>query len=342
MQQIDWQVRENLVAELVQELNGRIDGGRRNIIVPTCPYCGKTGGKFGIYIGKEVGRKKLFASHCFSCGHSTYDVNRLLDDIGRPDLKIVETADLSGSVGRDLLGTDDELDDEVAEVVMPEGYKRTYSHPYLKSRGFVFDDYDKFEVGSTRGLNYKFDQYVILPIIDGGVKVGYVARHTWSKDEIDQHNVAAKLEGRYEIRRYNNSTDNDFVKLLYNYDSVIEDETYTVMIVEGAFDVIALYRKLELYDERSVAVVATFGKKISDVQIMKLQSKGVRTVIIGYDSDATEAIVKTAAELEEYFDVYVAKLSSNGKDWDEMSREDVFRTLSDNIVTPAEFKINTL
>ena len=46
--------------------------------------------------------------------------------------------------------------------------------------------------------------------------------------------------------RYRNSTENDFVKLLYNYDAVKEDETDTVIIVEGVFDAIALTRKLNL------------------------------------------------------------------------------------------------
>lgn len=90
--------------------------------------------------------------------------------------------------------------------------------------------------------------------------------------------------------RYRNSTENDFVKLLYNYDAVIEDETDTVIIVEGVFDAIALTRKLNLYDNSQIVVVATFGKKISDVQIYKLQSKGVKTVVVGYDGDAVESI----------------------------------------------------
>lgn len=51
------------------------------------------------------------------------------------------------------------------------------------------------------------------------------------------------------------------MKLLYNYDTIIEGETDTVILVEGVFDVIALTRKLELYDNQRVAVVATFGKK---------------------------------------------------------------------------------
>ena len=335
--------KENLIRELKIELNAKEDGGRKNLIVPVCPYCGHGGGKFGIYIANETDRKKLFMSHCFSCGHTTKDVNQLLEDIGRPDLKIEETASFAPLEVPEFFALEgEEIDDELAVVEMPEGWKRCFRNPYLKSRGFECDDYDYFPVGTTRGLNFKFDDYVIFPIIDNGDTVGYVSRHVWKKDAIDEYNKTAKRNGKFQIRRYNNSLDNDFIKLLYNYDAVIEDETDTVIIVEGIFDVIALTRKLDLYDNRRVAVVATFGKKISDVQIYKLQSKGVKSVIIGYDSDATEAINQAAAKLNEYFECHIAKIESDGKDWDEMPFWDIYDTFAYNLKTPIEFKLTTL
>lgn len=341
---IDRDTRDWLIKELEIELHAKMDGGRKNLIVPQCPYCGKTGGKFGIFVGVETEKKKLFMSHCFSCGHTTKDVNQLLEDIGRPDLKIEDTTTFEPLETPEmfLVGNEEEIDDTLEEVEMPEGYKRCYKNRYLKSRGFEFDDYDYFPVGTTRGLNFKFDDYVIFPIIDGGMTVGYVSRHIWSKADIDEYNSHAKRDGKYQIRRYNNSLDNDFIKLLYNYDSIIEDETDTVVIVEGIFDVISLTRKLDLYDNHRVAVVATFGKKISDTQIYKLQSKGVRTIIIGYDSDATDAIHKAANQLTEYFDVYIAHIDSDGKDWDEMPFWDIYDTFAYNLQTPVEFKLNTL
>lgn len=343
MSYISKEEKEYLIRELESELHAKLDGPRKNLIVPICPYCGKSGGKFGIYVGKEVGNKKLFVSHCFSCGHTTKDINQLLDDIGRPDLKIIEKASFDPVQVPEFFGLEeDEIDDELSIIDMPESWKRCYHNRYLQSRGFVYDDYEYFPVGTTRGLNWKFDDYVIFPIIDNGDTVGYVTRHTWSKEAIDQYNQTAKRNGKYQIRRYNNSTDNDFVKLLYNYDAVIEDETDTVIIVEGVFDVIALTRKLELYDNTRVAVVATFGKKISDTQIYKLQSKGVKNIIVGYDSDATDAINKTAAQLNEYFDVTIAKIISDGKDWDEMDFWDIYDTFAYNLTTPVEFKLNTL
>lgn len=340
---IDRETKEYLIKELEFELHAKLDGGRKNLIVPTCPYCGRQGGKFGIFVGAETEKKKLFMSHCFSCGHTTKDINQLLDDIGRPDLKVEETASFNPLEVPEFFGVEeDEIDDELEEVEMPEGYKRCYKNRYLKSRGFEFEDYDYFPVGTTRGLNFKFDDYVIFPIIDNSKVVGYVSRHIWSKADIDEYNNRAKRNGKYQIRRYNNSLENDFIKLLYNYDTVIEDETDTVIIVEGIFDVISLTRKLDLYENNRVSVVATFGKKISDTQIYKLQSKGVRTIVIGYDSDAMEAINKAANQLNEYFDVYIAKIDSDGKDWDEMPYQDIYQTFSYNLCTPVEYKLQTI
>lgn len=335
--------KEWLIKELLAETHGRIDGGRKNIIVPVCPVCGKPGGKFGIYIGPEINKKSLFMSHCFSCGHTTKDLDQLLDLLGRPDLKIEDKASFTPlEIPEFYKLEEDEIDDELSVIEMPEGWKRTFRNGYLKKRGFNADDFIYFPVGTTRGLNFRFDDYVVFPIIDNGDIVGYVSRHTWSKDEIDEYNTQARRKGKYEIRRYNNSTDNDFVKLLYNYDAVVEDETDTVILVEGVFDVIALVRKLELYDYHRVAVVATFGKKISQTQIYKLQSKGVQTIVIGYDNDARAGIIKAAESLTEYFDVYIANLQGDGKDFDETDFWDIYDAFTIGLMTPNEYKMQTL
>ena len=74
--------------------------------------------------------------------------------------------------------------------------------------------------GITGKLNSRYADYVIFPVTDGGNTVGYVARHTWPKADIDSYNRKAKYSGGYKILRYRNSTDNDFSCLLYNYDAV--------------------------------------------------------------------------------------------------------------------------
>lgn len=332
-----------LIEEISRHLGAKRDGGNKNLIA-RCPYCGKEG-KYGIYIGKETVRKKPFMAHCFSCGRSTLTLDKLLEEIGRADLMITQTIDLLAPLDENLLfplDTGEEIDDTLGIVELPDFYRQVYTHPYLKARGFVYDDYEQFPVGITRGLNRRFDEYVIFPVIDSDDVVGYVARHTWSKDEIDSHNRKAKRNGEYQIRRFNNSTQNDFVKLLYNYDAIIEDETDTVILVEGIFDVVALTRKLELYDNPHFVAVATFGKKVSQAQIYKLQVKGVRAVVLGFDGDAVSAIKQTATELSEYFDVFIADIADPSKDWQDLSYTEIFEIFSERLRSPLEYKLSKL
>lgn len=331
---------QHLVQELSSETGAKRDGTGKNLIVPRCPFCGKTGGKFGIYIGPKTSRREPFMAHCFSCGKSTRTLEQLLEILGRMDLMVTPTADIAAPL-EFIIGLEpDEIDDELEVVELPDFYKRTFNHPYLKDRGFIYDDYDYFPVGMTSRLNPKFADYVIFPVIDDGENVGFVGRHTWSKNEIDTYNRKAKIRGDYKILRYRNSVNNDFSKLLYNYDAIREGETDTVILAEGIFDVIALTRKLELYDLHRIAVVATFGKKISDVQVYKLQCKGVQTVIVGYDGDAVNAIKSTAHRLSKYFEVFVANITDAHTDWDEMSYEDVWETFAEKLFSPSDYQLN--
>ena len=130
--------------------------------------------------------------------------------------------------------------------------------------------------------------------------------------------------------------------MLYNYDAVKDGKTDTVIIVEGVFDVVSLTRKLNLYDNQSIAVVATFGKKISDTQIYKLQSKGVNTIVIGYDGDAVEAIKRTGEQLNEFFDVYVADIQDPSQDFDSMDFWDIYDAFAYNLKTITEYKLNKI
>ncbi len=318
-----------LVSEITRETGAKRDGSGKNLIVPRCPFCGKQGGKFGIYIGKENVRHRPFMAHCFSCGASTRTLAQLLAAIGRMDLMVSETTDISAPLNLHLLEEDEaeEIDDELVPVELPDFYKRT------------FDDYEYFPVGITGRLNPRYADYVTFPVIDCGMVVGYVSRHIWPKEAIDTYNRKTKYKGEYKILRYRNSTENDFFKLLYNYDAVREDGTDTVIVAEGVFDVIALTRKLELYDNPHIAAVATFGKKISDVQIYKLQSKGVRTVVIGYDGDAVEAVKRAAERLRPYFEVFIADIADADKDWEELAETEVYGIFAYRLLSVLEYKL---
>ena len=335
------QEKNFLIAEISSELRAKRDGRGVNLIA-RCPFCGKEG-KFGIYVGEETARKKPFVSHCFSCGYSGRTLDRLLETIGRKDLKPAPLANPEQKLNTTLLTSkreEIEIDDTLSIISLPCYYKRSFSNDYLKKRGFTPDDYQYFQAGVTGEENPFFKDCVIFPIKDRGDTVGYVARHTLSKKEIEIYNRSVKVGEGQKILRFRNSRENNFVKLLYNYDAVKKDETGTVILVEGIFDTVALTRKLDLYDSREMAVVATFGKKISHVQIYKLQSKGVKTVIIAYDGDAVETIKKIASDLKPYFGIKIACIEDPSKDWDDLSETEVRQIFSEKLINPLDYRIN--
>lgn len=333
------EIRKEIADELMAHFNGKLDGSRRNILVSVCPFCGHSGYKYGIYVGEDIGRKKFGSSNCFYCNRKFRTLEKTLSAIGRLDLMPKETVELDNDVEDLTFDFEEEIDDDLVEIEMPKGYKRCKNNTYLKSRGWNTDDYIYFPVGTNRGVEYKYDGYVLLEVIDSGRTVGFVGRSVLSKEEIERRN----LRRSRPIMRYKNSFEEDgngFSKMLYNYDSVIPMETVSVILCEGPFDVVGLNRKLELYDNHLIVPVATFGKKISDEQIYKLQKKGVEQVVIGYDNDAKETTAKIAVELDKYFDVLVADIPDGiGKDWDEMDVADIYDVFANNLKTVTEFNL---
>ena len=328
--------RIHIVDELLVDFHGKTDGKRANILVEECPVCHKSGYKYGIYIGPDTSNKTFGSSHCFKCGASFRTLKETLGVIGREDLLPKPVTDLNNTLSYSFDLFEDEIDDGLVEVEMPDGYKRTFYNDYLNYRGFVSDDYVFFECGTNRAMDWRLNDYIIFPIIDDGIKVGYVCRHIWDKSEIDDYNDTH----RAKIRRYVNSTENGFGKLLYNYDTIKRHETNTVILVEGVFDVIALTRKMNLYENTLVVPVCTFGKKVSDTQLYKLQIKGVSTVIIAYDADAVETTKKVGNQVNQYFDTYVVDLSNaGGKDFDEMTSDEILGVFANNIMTVREFNL---
>jgi len=331
-------IKQDIIEQLLSDYNSKLDGGRKNVLFAECPFCGKMGFKFGIYVGPETKYKTFGSSNCFKCGTSHRTIEATMSAIGRPDLIPTESVDLHSELCDELnLFAEDEIDDSLVEIKMPFGYKRSFKEKYLNKRGFCPDDYAYFPCGTNRCYERELEDYVIFEIIDSGKRVGWVARNTMSKEEIDELNERR----RYKIRRYLNSTENEFSKLLYNYDSVKKNKTNTVILVEGVIDCIALHRKMEMFDNPIAVPVATFGKKISDTQIYKLQSKGVEQVIVGYDNDHPESISKCAEMLDQYFDVLIACLPPDGgaKDWDEADENEVYDVFANGLKTIREFNL---
>lgn len=334
------EIQRAIADELLYDLRGKMDGSRRNILVPNCPFCGHDGYKYGIYVGINTGNKRFGMSNCYHCNRRFRTLESTLKALGKDELIPKETSQLDGEETDISDVFEDEIDDSLIEISMPKGYKRCYKHPYLKSRGWNADDYEYFPVGTNRSFERLLKDYVILEIIDDGRQVGYVARSTMSKDEIE----AIEEKYHHKVLRYRNSVGdntNGFSRLLYNYDAIDPLQTHSVILCEGPFDVVALNRKLELYENKSIVPIATFGKKISQEQMYKLQKKGVEQVVIGYDNDAKETTAQIAMELDKYFDVLIADIPNGvGKDWDEMDLEDIYDVFAFNLKTIREFNLD--
>ena len=122
--------RQMLIEELISEFDGRLDGGRKNVLISQCPFCGHSGYKFGIYVGPEAKYKTFGSSNCFYCNKRFSNLKETLTALDRKDLIPKEVVELNGEDDELILPVDqdDEVDDSLIEITMPKGYKRSYKN----------------------------------------------------------------------------------------------------------------------------------------------------------------------------------------------------------------------
>ena len=288
----------------------------------TCPFCGR---EQHFYINKKT---QMF--DCKKCGEfgNIYKLLRFLDKTYLLNGATIENTDTIVSV-RSMLASELESSDvsvtELPEVKMPVGWRVLHnSNPYLLNRGITPELCERYKFGSTKMLR-KYDNYVLIPIYDGGKIRGYIGRYG-SKKVPD-----GKL-------RYNNSIGTKFAQLLFGYDEITEN-TATVILVEGIFDKIAVDKVLRLWESEEVKCVCTFGKKISAEQIEKLKVKGVSRVILLYDFDAIKDIKRYGIELENHFVTSITYTTK--KDIDECTAEEALAVFA-NLKRPREFNVDVI
>lgn len=288
----------------------------------TCPFCGK---EQHFYINKKT---QMF--DCKKCGEfgNIYKLLRFLDKTYLLNGATIENTDTIVSV-RSMLASELESSEvsvtELPEVKMPVGWRvLRNSNPYLLNRGITPELCERYKFGSTKMLR-KYDNYVLIPIYDGGKIRGYIGRYG-SKKVPD-----GKL-------RYNNSIGTKFAQLLFGYDDITEN-TATVILVEGIFDKIAVDKVLRLWESEEVKCVCTFGKKISAEQIEKLKVKGVSRVILLYDFDAIKDIKRYGIELENHFVTSITYTTK--KDIDECTAEEALAVFA-NLKRPREFNVDVI
>jgi hypothetical protein len=189
--------------------------------------------------------------------------------------------------------------DDIPGVTMPLGYRRVYENAYLQDRGFIEEDFKRYEVGIAK-LHPKLKRdYIIFPVYIKGIIKGYVSRSTHSKEYCEENNIARWL-----------NSDTDFSLLLYGYDDIKGTQ---VVLTEGVFAKRAV-------DQAGYCGVATFGKKVSVEQIFLLLLKGVEDIIFFYDFDAVRAIKNFGFDLRPYFkSVKAAEINQRDKDPDDLT-----------------------
>lgn len=195
-------------------------------------------------------------------------------------------SDLSGSQSR--VPVKHGLKDE---GLPPEYVPVTKDHvvPYLRyERGFTIKTCMAFRLGEFVGGAY--DGYAAMPIIEDGEVVSWTARAMRGQLNKYMNPGAAKTKWVYGI------------DLLRGH--------RVAVLVEGPTDVISMYQKR--FHERGYPAVAPLGSDVSPRQMWKIKRRGIRKLIVLFDSDDKNAAAKaidTAILASEYFDeVSIASL----------------------------------
>lgn len=295
---------------------------RRGQYICDCPLCGKAQ---HFYISKHT---QMW--DCKKCGEygSIYKLLKLLDKtylLGGATVEIRDNIESIRQLMQEQIEEDEVTLKELPVIKMPVGWKVSVaSTKYLLGRGITPADCKRYKIGAT-DLFRKYQNYVLIPIYDGGKIRGFVGRYGAKKVPTDR-------------LRYNNSIGTEFSELLFGYDEITENTT-TVILVEGIFDKIAVDKVLHLWESEEIKCVCTFGKKISREQSKKLMLKGVTNVILLYDFDAIKDIKKYGLELENDFVTSITYTTK--KDIDECTEREALEVFT-HLQKPREFNLDVI
>lgn len=311
-----------------------------------CPCCG--GDKWKVFLNTESGLGNCFSGDCgkkfnkwsFIQAHTSLD--------GKP---LVEYIKALGSVmgwrAPRLKPTAVNLD--VNELKIPPSFEIPIGGKnlmYLRNRNitgaiakyfnlrYCEKGWFKYMQGGVERF-MKFDGRILIPIFDlNGELVSFQGR-----------DITGTAEKKYLFPPGFAVTG----KHLFNSHNVIASKR--VVIGEGVFDVMA--QKIALDEDealRNVVPIGTFGKHLSEDQILKfgeLKARGVESVTFMWDSEvgAFDAAIEAGTELKSRygFDVSIAQLPF-GLDPNETSAEEVRRcfysALTLNSINAIKLRLN--
>jgi hypothetical protein len=312
---------EELVGKTVLSHDGKNLYGR-------CPFCG--GNEWGISLEGNNAFNCFRKKHCGQVGNAY----TLLSFFKK---KITFDRILS-----EVLSTfEDEVEKEIGTlplVTPPVGWKRNLDDEYLRSRGWLDYQFEKYQVGRS----FLKKDYVTVLVEMNNQTVAYLGRSIKRKEEIDKINEKKKITGEKKYLRYDNSVGSDFGKMLFGYDDLIKGKTKDVILVEGWLSKTKTEVNLELdFDPTDVLkCAATFGAKVSDDQIKLLLGKGVENIYLWFEGDVLDKVKPIAMKLSNYFNVKTGYIG-DGRDPNDWDREECI-SFFDKCVSPLELATNYL
>jgi len=310
-----------------------------------CPFCGKGDYHFAIIFSKKISSFK-----CQKCKeHGT--LWKLLRKVKRLDL-----LDATKTVNQSLFLQNKLVFEEKLDIdyslpckAVPLGFNRSHGNKYLKSRGFTKEQFKLFHVGTTKIHPILKNGYVVILIREDEEYKGYIGRSTLGKKTIQLSNDSTKLVNKARKERgeeplslylrYTNSPNTDFGKMLFGYEELNEN-TDTVIAVEGPFDKWNVDRLLDLYSTDEIKCNATFGNSISNNQIKRWIDKKIKNIILLYDSDWINLNKECAVKLAKFFNVEVG-FTSKDKDPGELNIVELMEILN-NLEDPVSYNISKI
>jgi len=318
-----------------------------------CPWCGKGDEHLGIRFNTPTAKYNNHISfHCFKCDEKGGEF-KLLRAIGQANIiKDGEYIDHSKKLEKRVVVMDVDHSKKInlksPKRIAPIGFKRIDYCDYLDSRGFEPWQYELYNVGKT-SLDYRLKDYVIFLIKEKGIIKGNVSRSIKSKEWIKSFNENVKTfnkkrppgeKKKLKYLRYRND-EAEFDKLLMGIDEVNKG-TKVAILVEGIMDKANVDKLLKLNLDSSVKCLCTFGKKISDEQILKLREWGlnISTIILIYDPDAVEDSKTEGYRLKQVFKKVLIGFTSENDPGDVDLEE--LNYIIDTAEPPLNFKINKI
>lgn len=253
-------------------------------IISDCPFCGKT---------KHFFLNKVTLSwDCKKCKEDG-SIKKLLGKLGKLYLlegeKVISLNNPVLDVNYEEIVVEAEKGD--VDVRLPIGFtKLKYDSDndfanYLKSRKFTRNDFDLYMPGYTK-QKIKYEDYVLIQVINNYKLKGFVGRAIY--DEMEN--------------RYSNSMGTTFANLIFGLDE-LTNQTDTLIICEGIFDKISITNEIELYNDKTMKCVGSFGNKLTKNQIKVIRRyKNIKNFFLFYDArDSVEIMKKYSLLLKHEF-----------------------------------------